>query len=155
MITETGRIVAIEDDGLWVQTIRKSACASCQAQKGCGQAVLAKMGREPGYIRVAHDGSKDDFQLDQFVEIGIAEDVLMSASLLIYLLPLVTMITGILIVTLWQGPEWHSVVGGIAGLIGGGLVTRFILARGSRNERLQPILIKESLGTIEKPNVWP
>ena len=125
MITETGRIVAIDDDGLWVQTIRKSACASCSAQKGCGQAVLSKLGREPGYIKVSLNGdSADSYQLDQFVQVGIGEAVLVKSTLLIYLLPLVLMLVGILISSSWFSQEWQALLGGIVGLVGGGAITR-------------------------------
>ncbi|WP_317929373.1 SoxR reducing system RseC family protein [Halioxenophilus sp. WMMB6] len=152
MITEIGRVVAIEDDGLWVQTIRKSACASCSAQKGCGQAVLAKMGREPGFIRVSYEGHQaDEFQLDDYVEIGIGEDVLMKSTLLVYLAPMIMLLVGILITGQLTTGEGWMVLGGIIGLLAGGYLSRTILNRNNRNARLQPILI----GMTAKPAFWP
>ena len=46
MLTETGKVIAIEDDGLWVETLQLSACAQCAARQGCGQRVLAKAGMQ-------------------------------------------------------------------------------------------------------------
>lgn len=152
MITETGRVVAIDEDGLWVQTIRKSACAQCSAQKGCGQAVLAKMGRDPGFIKVLFgDQPAQGFQLDDFVTIGIGEDVLVKSTLLIYLVPLFTLLLGVLIGAQISSVEAVSAIAGFAGLVVGGLVTKIILSRGGRNSQLQPIL----LGLVSKPEFWP
>lgn len=41
MLTETGRVIAIDDDGVWVETLKQSACHQCKARKGCGQKLLA------------------------------------------------------------------------------------------------------------------
>ncbi len=152
MITETGRIVAIENDGLWVQTIRQSACAQCSAQKGCGQAVLARMGREPGYIKVGlQDYQASDFQLDEFVQIGIGEDVLVKSTLLIYIIPLLTLMLGIFSGSQIVQAEWAAVLGGVLGLGLGSLIAQVILSRNNGNARLQPIL----LGAVSRPVVWP
>ena len=43
MLTETGRVVAVDGDRLWVETIRKSTCGSCAAQKGCGHGLLNRI----------------------------------------------------------------------------------------------------------------
>jgi len=151
MITETGRIVAIEDDGLWVQTIRKSACAQCSAQKGCGQAVLAKLGREPGYIKVSLNGqAPTQYQLGDYVEIGIGEDVLVKSTLVIYLLPLVMLLVGVIATSKLVANEAMSLLGGILGLIIGGLITRKLLTSGNRQSALEPVLI----GSAAKPEIW-
>ena len=52
MIVETGTVVAIESDGLWVETIQKTACEACVAQKGCGTRVLSKLTGKTNRIRV-------------------------------------------------------------------------------------------------------
>lgn len=43
MLSETGRVVAIDKDGLWVETLKTSSCAKCSAQSGCGQNLAAKL----------------------------------------------------------------------------------------------------------------
>ena len=40
-IIESGRVVAVEETGVWVETIRSSACGSCAARSGCGHRTLA------------------------------------------------------------------------------------------------------------------
>ncbi len=55
MIVETGTVVAIESDSLWVETIQKTACEACVAQKGCGTRVLSKLTGKTNRIRVLLD----------------------------------------------------------------------------------------------------
>ena len=52
MIRETGTVVAIEDNGVWVETIQQSACQTCVAEKGCGQRLIAKVTGNTTAIRV-------------------------------------------------------------------------------------------------------
>ena len=40
MLTETGRVVAVDDDGLWVETVRRSTCNACGVRQGCGHGLL-------------------------------------------------------------------------------------------------------------------
>ena len=63
MIVETGTVVAIEADSLWVETIQKTACEVCVAQKGCGTRVLSKLTGKTNRIRVLlQQQSADDLQ---------------------------------------------------------------------------------------------
>lgn len=150
MITETARIVAIEPDSLWVQTIRKSACAQCSAKKGCGQAVLAQFGREPGYLNVSLRGqASQNYQLNQYVEIGIAEQVIVKSTLLIYLMPLLLMMVAIAISAAFTQSEPTAMLCGLAGLIGGAFLARTFLARDSGKTAFEPTLIGLAAGTEE------
>lgn len=40
MLRETGRVVGLEGDTVWVETLRQSACSSCAARAGCGHGVV-------------------------------------------------------------------------------------------------------------------
>ena len=42
MIEESGKVVALEGDYVWVETMREAACNACTAKSGCGQSVLEK-----------------------------------------------------------------------------------------------------------------
>lgn len=42
VLYETGRVVAVDGDGLWLETLKKSTCGQCSARAGCGQQLLAK-----------------------------------------------------------------------------------------------------------------
>ncbi len=90
MITETGKVVALVGDQVWVQTIRTSACQSCSARSGCGQRALAAVsGGRANQVLV--DNSVGARVGDEVV-IGLDEQSLLNASLIIYGLPLVLMV---------------------------------------------------------------
>ena len=91
MIVETGVVVALESDSLWVETIQKTACEACVAQKGCGTRVLSKLTGKTNRIRVLAGGmSLQEIELGQDVDIAIPEDVVVNAALMVYLLPVCT-----------------------------------------------------------------
>jgi len=139
MILETATVVAVESDALWVEAVQKSACEVCVAQKGCGTRVLSKLTGKTNRIRVL--ASADSVQKlcpGQSVTIGIAEDVVVTASLLVYLVPLISSLIG-----LWlMGPdsEIASVVGAAIGLFAGAVLVGLQSRKTRNNPRLNPVL---------------
>ena len=95
MIVETGRICRLEPDAVWVETIQRTTCDSCNARHGCGQRVLSRLAGGTTEIRVLLPAdSAQQFFVGQAVEIGIPEDVVVGGSLLVYLVPLAGLLTG-------------------------------------------------------------
>lgn len=144
MIAETGRIVAIEPEGLWVETIQRSTCGSCAAQKGCGQSLLAKLSGHTSYLWVLLEGRDPGaYRLGDEVQLGIPEDVVVKGSLFVYLLPLLAMILGSGLAHSASGSEGLSVLGGLAGLLLGGLLVRWRAHKTRFDPRLQPVLLDQ------------
>lgn len=87
MIEEQGRVVAIERNAVWVETLRKSTCSSCSVKAGCGQGVFEQLGvkERRGLVRALCDLH---LNVGDSVVIGVREDLLVRGSLLVYLLPL-------------------------------------------------------------------
>jgi len=145
MIEESGTVVAVHGDSVWVQTIRQSACQSCSARAGCGQRVLARMsGGRASQVLVANGlGARVGDQ----VVIGIAEQALMKASLLVYFMPLVFLVLAAVAADQWLGAgEGGSILAGLAGLAAGfGLVALF-QRRHSKDATLQPRLLRFAHG---------
>ena len=96
MLLETAHVVAVEADSVWVETISRSTCGSCAAQSGCGHSLLNRIaaGRR-NYIR-AFSGplAATDCSVDDHVRISIPEQVIIRGSLLVYMVPLILMLTG-------------------------------------------------------------
>lgn len=144
MILETGTVVAIESDSLWVETIQKSACDACVAEKGCGQKFLSKLAGKTTSIRVLLNGqSRKDFSLGQSVTIGIPEDVIVLASLLVYLLPVVGAVAGAALIGS-SGTDLQAMVGAVAGLLAGAWLVRMHSARSRNDLRYNPVLINSA-----------
>lgn len=144
MLKETGRVVAVEPDALWVETIQQSTCGSCSAKSGCGQSLLSKLGVKPTYIRVLLDGrDSNQYCIDQSVTIGIPNDVVVKSSLLIYLMPLLLMIVFSGFAHTYIENELVSISTGLVALLIGGLLIRYYTYKSKNDPRIQPVLIDD------------
>lgn len=142
MIIETGRVASIEQEGLWVETVQRSTCGACAAQKGCGQSLLARLAGHSPYLWVPLQGRNAvDFSLHHEVKFGIPEAIVANGSMLVYLLPLVVLVAMTAIAdALWQH-EGVTIFAATLGLLLGGGVVR-ILSYISRNDiRFQPVIV--------------
>ena len=140
MIFETGVVVAIESDGLWVETIQKSACEVCVAEKGCGQKFLSKLAGKTTSIRVLRNKlSPETFSVGQSVTIGIPEDVIVMASLLVYLLPIVGAVCG---ASIFGATDLQSIGGALAGLLLGGMAVNLHSIKKRNDLRFNHVLLE-------------
>ena len=92
-LSETGRVVAVEPDAVWIEADRSAACNKCAARAGCGQGALsAVLQSGKGRVRATSGETLSAAQCnvgDQVV-IRVPEATLLGGTLLIYGLPLVT-----------------------------------------------------------------
>ncbi len=148
MLTETGRVVAVEADNevLWVETIRQSTCGSCAANKGCGHGLLNRIsdGRT-GYIRVLSGAvSARQCAIDDQVRICIPEQVILRGSMLVYMLPLICMLAAAMGAdVLWPAAgQSVTVAGAIMGLALGFIFVRWHAWRHRHDSELQPTVLE-------------
>jgi sigma-E factor negative regulatory protein RseC len=148
MLIETGRVVAVESAGaaLWVETIRKSTCGSCAANKGCGHGLLNRIadGRT-GYVRVLSGRiAAGECMIDDQVRISIPERVILRGSLMVYMLPLLCMLGGAMAINSLhpQPGELTAAVGAAGGLLLGFVLVRWHAWRHRQDRDLQPTLLE-------------
>ena len=146
MLIETGRVVALEPDALWVETIRQSTCGSCAASKGCGHGLLNRIadGRT-GYVRVLFGATAAGrCAVDDQVRIGIPEQVILRGSLIVYMLPLLCMLAGAAGAdSLWPASAELAAVGGaLVGLLLGFALVRLHAWRHRQDRVMQPTLLE-------------
>jgi len=90
MIEEMGKVVAIEPGYAWIETQVKTTCGSCVAQDNCGTGVVAKaFTPKADHVKIA---VPDKINVGQSVKIGIPEQQLLSASAMLYIVPLIALI---------------------------------------------------------------
>jgi sigma-E factor negative regulatory protein RseC len=146
MLLETGRVVAVEPQGLWVETIQRSACGSCQAQKGCGHSLLAKFGASASSLWVLLDGrDASRYQVGNEVQIGVPEAVIANGSLFVYMVPLLAMIAATVIAHQQLLSDGLSALCALIGLLVGAAVVRFCSHLIRFDIRLQPVLVDEQM----------
>lgn len=118
---ESGRVIAIDDDSVFVETTQKSSCGSCAAQKGCGQTLLASLFPERiDQLRVstAHCISQKP-QLNDTIEFSVPDHALLAGAATVYLLPLFGMLLAALVASNMLLPEALVIASAFAGLFGG------------------------------------
>jgi sigma-E factor negative regulatory protein RseC len=97
MIEESATVVDIDSHGVWVETIKRSACESCSASNGCGQKLLVSRSSNKRFLVNVSNPKNITVEKKDTVLIGIEEGAFLKATLLVYLLPLVFLITGAVI----------------------------------------------------------
>lgn len=145
MLTESGRVVAVEADAVWVETLRRSTCGACAAQSGCGHGMLNKVtaGRR-GYVRALPGaGGVGAYRIGQQVLLGIPEEIVLRGSFIAYLLPLSCMLPGAVAAAYcWPGAgDPAAVAGAVVGLALGYVLVRRHGVRHRRDPDFQPVVL--------------
>lgn len=144
MLKERARIVAIDNEAVWVETIQLSTCGSCSAKKGCGQSLLASLGAKPNYLRVLLPiKDANGYRLDQSVTIGLPENIVVNTSLLLYLLPLCLMLIFSAFAHNYYASELLTIAMAVVGLLLGGIAIRFFSYKYQYDQRFQPIIVDQ------------
>ena len=140
MLSESGRVVAIESDAVWVETIRSSTCGRCAARSGCGHGVLARATGAKGLIRVRESLAlrASDCKIDDQVMIELPESAVLQGSVLVYVLPLMLAIAGALLGDFWG--ELVAVTGFCAGLLLGFTAIRWLPGLLGTADKFEPRL---------------
>lgn len=153
MLIESGEVVAVDADALWVETLRQSTCGTCSAQKGCGHGLLNRVGSgRRHYIRVLPgDIALQDCHIGDQVSFAIPESVILRGSLVVYVLPLLSML-GAAVLGAWlfsAQQDLAALLGAVMGFVLGAVVMRWHAARHQDDVSFQPTLVKR------QPSILP
>jgi len=141
MIEESGRVIAVKGDEVWIETIRTSSCSACSARSGCGQGLLAKV----------KDGTRSHIQLrtdlklavDDEVILGLPEQAFIRSSFLAYGLPMLMLIAAVLLAErVFALTEPWIILSALLGLAGGFVVVRLISQLSAARGDFQPVIIR-------------
>ena len=119
MLKEVGRIVAVDSGHVWVETIQKSTCNSCAAQKGCGYGLLNETAHQRrNHLKVpVFTQPQGGFKVDDVVQLEFPEAELVKGALLIYILPLLAMLAMAAIASLAKLSEPAIMLAAMLGLL--------------------------------------
>ncbi|MCW8931049.1 MAG: SoxR reducing system RseC family protein [Gammaproteobacteria bacterium] len=167
MVEEQATVIRTKDQYVWVQTERQSSCGHCSVKSGCGTQVLSKvLGNKLSQVRCLNPliNSKGSIskeyafklQSGDRVVIGLEETALIRGSMLIYFLPLVSMIVlggfSVFIGKIFwpQGIDVLSIIFSFTGLILGLRFTQTLLHKNKqKNSKLdvqqafEPVVLKK------------
>ncbi len=145
MLTETGTVMAVEADAVWVETVRKTTCGSCSLQQGCGHGLMNRLmpGRQPLVRALAGALQPADCSVGDEVTISIPESVIVRGSAVVYLLPLVCMLAfaalGASLLPL--AADGGAALGALGGFSLGVLLVRYHARRHRDDRSLHPTLV--------------
>lgn len=148
MITETATVVAVNGDKVTVSASVKTACGSCQAAEDCGTSAIAKAfsPKQQTFDLV----SPLPLQAGDLVTLGIPEAHLLSASWMMYVVPLLVLIGSA--VTLSELSTLHELA--VFALSGGitWLTFRWVASRlrRQRNGRYEPVIVNK-ISNVDTP----
>lgn len=147
MLLEQGLVVKKSDSQIWVQTASKTSCSSCQVNSTCGTGLVNKAFGEKSFITPLKNTLNANIN-DQ-VELGIDENLVVKASFLVYLLPLLSMMLGMLGWS-WFKPQASELSLIVVALLSLGLgfimvyriTTRFSHKKVNKSNSLEPVLLR-------------
>lgn len=144
MIEEQGRVVALEQGAVWVETLRKSTCSGCSARSGCGQGLMDQLGvrERRGLLRAVCDLH---LQVGDSVVVGVREDVLLRGAVLVYLFPLLALFAGALLALQFGLAEPYVILAGLGSFAGAWLVVRARSRRVACDPDHQPVVLRAML----------
>jgi len=150
MIEERATVVEVGTEFVIVQTLRKTSCNSCAANKACGTAVLSKaVGQKHSFVSISKTETAEPIlSVGDEVIIGINENMLFSGSMLAYLVPLAGLMCFALIanwigaVLMWKG-ELHIVLSALLGLVSGLYGSRWYILKGHQRADFEPVLLSK------------
>lgn len=117
MLTESARVIRRDGNRVELQLQRVSACGDCELSQGCGTGALGRLlGRRSRPLVIETD---QDCHAGDRVVLAMPESALVSASLLLYGLPLLGLLLGGLVAMLFALAEWLVVVAAGCGLFAG------------------------------------
>lgn len=117
MLIESARVVALEGAQVRVQTVRQSACSSCHSRNSCGQRALAEIGQGKSFELLVSNPEQLPLKPGDQVELGIEEERFLTASLLVYLLPVALLFLAAGLVSLSGGSELQVIAAAVLGLM--------------------------------------
>jgi sigma-E factor negative regulatory protein RseC len=148
MIEERGRVVAIDNSGLWVETVQRSGCHGCAAKSGCGTGLLGDFWASASRVHVpASERERNEICLHDTVVIGIGENTLALSALIVYLVPLLTMVLLAVAGEAVTASEPGAMAGAVLGLAIGALAVRYYGRLNAHNPAMAPQLLRVESGT--------
>lgn len=124
MLSETAKVVAVEPDGLWVETHQQSACNQCRAKNGCGQKLLAGGPSNATLVKAIFNAASPSeiWTVGDNVVIGIEERALINGAFMAYVLPLLFMVAAVVAGSFVGLSDPVLALVALAGVLLGGLI---------------------------------
>ena len=154
MIKEKARVIALDSNKLVLQTDRGGSCNSCAGRQNCGSATVTKStGKHRSEIRRPNNL---EIKVGDILTLGIEEKTLIQGAILLYVAPLIMMITGCVIGDYYANVlainnELLSILFGVAGLASTVILTRYSARLHYFQQRFEPVILANDSDLVGTP----
>lgn len=141
MIEQDAEVIAVAEGSALVEVQRQSGCSACNVGDSCGTSVVAKLFGNGNATRlrvIDHIGLSPG----ERVVIGLRDRVLVRASLIAYLLPLLAVIGTAGAADQAGAGDTGSAIGALIGLALGLWLARIITGGSGAKARFRPLLLR-------------
>jgi sigma-E factor negative regulatory protein RseC len=119
MIEERAVILSLDnqsdDSTATLEIERKTACGLCGQTRGCGNSIWGKLFAHQSTAFKAQN--RINAKVGDSVIVGINEKALLKSAMLLYILPLATMLIGAILATQIRDTNGYAMLGAAAGLV--------------------------------------
>lgn len=141
MLRENAAVVDYQNGVATVKCHSKSACGQCAAKSSCGTAALAELNGEHSE-HIFTVATITPVSIGQTVEVGLEERPLLFSILLVYVIPLVTLLCATLIGASLFLQEWMNAMFIFFSTALSFVIVRFLVQKLQRKSAYQPILLR-------------
>lgn len=144
MIEEQGTVVALDEKAVWVEVVRTSSCASCSAKAGCGQGLAQSLAfkQKKNSVRAL---TPLQLSVGDMVTIGVPERMLVASSIMVYLLPLLSLLAFATLGHLLALSEPAIIGLSILGFSLSLLAVRYYAQHYANSDAMQPVVLRVQL----------
>jgi sigma-E factor negative regulatory protein RseC len=119
---------------------RKTACGLCGQTRGCGNSIWGKLFAHQSTAFKAQNNI--NAKVGDSVIVGINEKALVKSALLLYILPLATMLIGAILATQLRDTNGYAMLGALTGLVLGLLWVKGHTMSSSYFRLQQPVILR-------------
>lgn len=143
MIEEIAKITKMDAENIWIEIKKSNGCHGCASRSSCGTSALSQLfGNKVSVFQISHQPEAEDLKIGDEVLVGIEDRQYVSASFLIYLLPLLFMFSlSLLFDQVFALSDFWVLLVILFGL-GSGFMVANVISR-QLSKPLQPQLIKK------------
>ena len=130
----------LSDSTATLEIERKTACGLCGKTRGCGNSIWGKLFAHHSTAFKAQN--RINAKVGDSVIVGINERALLKSALLLYIVPLVTMMTGAILMNMYLQNNAGSMIGALVGLVTGLVWVKGHTAASQYFLQQQPVILR-------------
>ncbi len=150
MVEEIATVVATGQGGVWLTTTPVGTCNACQVSSDCGTGIVTKA-LTPRLQRFFL-ATELPLLAGEQVRIGIAAHSLLTAAVLVYLLPLVLLLTAALLASIAGWPEGLVITLSFVAAALGFAIARWFGQRQGTTQHIHILAVLPALAVKQAPH---